>query len=101
MRFILFYFISPFLLLKWSRSHYHTRPPHCPIRRNASFFFFFRPFSDQCYRDSLYPTPRVLKPTSPPHNPHPRALPLKPCKSCHCHGLHSPACTEGYDSSSS
>src|SRR6266702_1645024 len=45
------------------------------------FSFFFRSFSDQCYRDSLYPAPWVLKPASPPHNPHPRASPLKPPKS--------------------
>src|SRR6266702_1337737 len=93
---VLFYFISPFLLLKSSRSHYHTRrrctgttatayargttiqtrprarkPPRrrrilplapTPTAAIAPFagtqvmfffsFFFFRPFSDQCYRDS-------------------------------------------------
>ncbi len=124
---ILFYFISPFLLLKSSRSHYHThhhctgttttvhargmtiqpcpqarKPPCChhilplaPTPTTAiapfagmqvmfffSFFLFFRPFSDQCYRDSLYPTHQVLKPP-PLHH----ASPLKPRKSHHCHCL--------------
>src|SRR6266571_163551 len=39
---------------------------HCLIRGHASkdmfFFSFFRSFSDQCYRDPLYPTRRDLKP---------------------------------------
>src|SRR6266702_1224802 len=101
--FILFYFISPFILLKSSsRSRYHTRrcctgttatvyargmtiqphPPACKpprrhhilplaptpaaIRRHASYVYFFRPFSDQFYRDSLYPTRQFLK-TPPLH----------------------------------
>src|SRR6266702_1123874 len=44
--------------------------------------FFFRSFFDQCYRDPLYPTCRVLNPpASPPHNPYPHIPPLKPRKS--------------------
>src|SRR6266702_1464194 len=38
----------------------HTHHCHCPICGNASyvffFFLFFRPFFDQYYRISLYPT---------------------------------------------
>src|SRR6266702_4032541 len=44
-------------------------------------FFSFRSFSDQCYRDSLSHVPGPQTPASPPHNPHPCALPLKPRKS--------------------
>ena len=125
---VLFYFISPFLLLKSSlRNRYHTcchctgttamayargmttqpcpqvcKPPrhccilplashthccHCLIRGHASyvfFFSFFRPFSDQSYRDTLYPMRQVLKP--PPLH---CASPLNPRKSHHHHCLHS------------
>src|SRR6266702_2691920 len=44
-------------------------------------FFSFRSFSDQYYRDSLSHAPGPQTPASPPHNPHPRASPLKPRKS--------------------
>src|SRR6266702_7624974 len=45
-------------------------------------FIFFRSFFDQCYRDPLYPTRRVLNPpASPPHNSYPHIPPLKPRKS--------------------
>src|SRR6266571_1628211 len=44
-------------------------------------FFFFRSFSDQCYRPSLPHTPGPQTPASPPHNPHLHALPIKPRKS--------------------
>src|SRR6266702_4437740 len=44
---------------------------------NICFFLFFSfcSFSDQCYRDSLSHAPGPQTPASPPHNPHPRALP--------------------------
>src|SRR6266571_1685176 len=62
------------------------------IRGHASkvmffFFFFFLLFSPVFQR--LFTPPPGSKPAPPPHNPHPRALPLKPCKSCRRHGLHS------------
>ena len=73
-----------------------SRRRHCLIRRHASkdmffSFLFFRSFSDQCYRDSLSHAPGPQTPASLPHNPHPRALPLKPRKSCRRHCLHSQA----------
>src|SRR6266702_1117769 len=54
-----------------SASTQATTPPSHPslsphTRRHSRAcklcLFFFRPFSDQFYRDSLYPTRRVLKP---------------------------------------
>src|SRR6266702_2153854 len=51
------------------------------VKISFFFFSFFCFFSDQCYRDPLYPTCWVLNPISPPHNPPPCASPLKPCKS--------------------
>src|SRR6266702_490786 len=49
-----------------------SRRRHCLIHGHASkdmffSFLFFRSFSDQCYRDPLYPTRQVLKP--PPLHP--------------------------------
>ncbi len=54
---------------------------HCLIHRHASkdmffLFFSFHSFSDQCYRDSLSHALGPQTPASPPHNPHPHALPL-------------------------
>src|SRR6266581_4888076 len=44
--------------------------------------FFFRSFFDQCYKDPLYPTRRVLNPpASPPHNPYPQIPPPTPPQS--------------------
>src|SRR6266702_3164301 len=59
-----------------------SRHHHCLIRGHASkdmffSFLFFRSLSDQCYRDSLSHALGPQTPASPPHNPHPRALPLK------------------------
>src|SRR6266702_3429979 len=54
------------------------------IRINFLFSFFLFLFCPMLQRPSL---PHMLgskTPTSPPHNTHPCALPLKPCKSCHC-----------------
>ncbi len=59
--------------LKPCKSHHH----HCLICGHASkdMFFSFCSFSDQCYRDSLSHVLGPQTPASPPHNPHPHALP--------------------------
>src|SRR6266702_2179790 len=66
----------------------HTHRCHCPIHRNTNyifFFLFFGPFSDQCYRDSLYPTFWVLKPL-PLHHIIPTLMPCPlSLASPHCH----------------
>src|SRR6266702_3891005 len=80
--------------------HHHALPLkpckshccHCLICGHTSkdmffSFLFFHSFSDQCYRDSLSHAPGPQTPTSPPHNPHPCALPLKASR------LASPATT--------
>src|SRR6266702_3330179 len=73
--------------LKPHKSHCH----HCLIHGHTSkdmfFFFFFRSFSDQCYRDPLYPMHWDLKPL-PLHHiiPIPMSHPSS-LASPHCHCL--------------
>ncbi len=60
---------------------------HGHASKDIFFFLFFRFFSDQCYRDPLYPTRRVLNPLSLHHIiptlvPRPSSLASPHCRLC-------------------
>src|SRR6266702_2639383 len=79
-------------------------PAFAGTQVKISFFLLFHFFSDQCYRDPLYPTCQVLKPPPlhhiiPTPMPHPSSLAsphcslcLTACKPSHLHLRHMQVC---------